>query len=46
MQTWSSGWGEQPIEHADEVTLARKRGKEPKTHYRSSFEDNEGENSR
>jgi two-component system NtrC family sensor kinase len=27
MQTWSSGWGEQPIEHADEVTLARKGAK-------------------
>jgi two-component system, NtrC family, sensor kinase len=24
MQTWSSAWGEQPIEHADEVTLSRK----------------------
>jgi signal transduction histidine kinase/CheY-like chemotaxis protein len=27
MQTWSSAWGEQPIEHADEVTLARKGAK-------------------
>jgi two-component system, NtrC family, sensor kinase len=27
MQTWSSGWGEQPIDHADEVTLARKGAK-------------------
>src|SRR5262249_62033857 len=26
--------------------LVSQRGKEPKTHYRSSFEDNEGENSR
>src|SRR5262249_36660015 len=27
MQTWSSAWGEQPIEHADEVTLSRKGAK-------------------
>ena len=27
MQTWSSAWGEQPIEHAYEVTLARKGAK-------------------
>src|SRR5262245_24315972 len=27
MQTWSSGWGEQPIEHADEVILSRKGAK-------------------
>jgi hypothetical protein len=26
--------------------LVSQRGKEPKTHYRSSFEDNEGQNSR
>src|SRR5215471_20110693 len=30
MQTWSSAWGEQPIEHADEVTLSRK-GAESRT---------------
>src|SRR5262245_7597761 len=27
MQTWSSAWGEQPIEQADEVTLSRKGAK-------------------
>jgi hypothetical protein len=27
MQTWSSAWGEQPIEHADEVTVSRKGAK-------------------
>jgi GAF domain-containing protein len=27
MQTWSSAWGEQPSEHADEVTLSRKGAK-------------------
>src|SRR5262249_45303435 len=29
MQTWSSAWGEQPIEHADEVTLSRKGANSP-----------------
>jgi GAF domain-containing protein len=29
MQTWSSAWGEQPIQHADEVTLSRKGAKSP-----------------
>jgi GAF domain-containing protein len=29
IQTWSSAWGEQPIEHADEVTLSREGANSP-----------------